>query len=171
MVQPTPFMPQSWGNQPLVLYHGTLDIHVFSILRAVDVGWCRQDTDFGRGFYTTTVERQAHTWALRKAARRSGCNPAVIRFIVGRDDLAELDTLWFVRGAFNAEDFWSLVFHCRAGEKGHLRKKRRGWYDVVVGPATASWEQQLTLVDVDQVSFHTKRAAQLLDRSQPERVI
>jgi hypothetical protein len=171
MIQPAPFTPQLWSNQPLILYHGTLDIHVFSILRGVDVSDGRNDTDFGRGFYATTVERQAHSWALRKAARRSGARPAVVRFVVGRSELAQLDSLWFVRGAFDAEDFWSLVFHCRNGGRGHLRKNRRGWYDVVVGPATASWEQRLTLVDVDQVSFHTKRAAQLLDRSQPERIL
>lgn len=59
----TPFTPAHWTNQDLPLYHGTLDRYVSSILSGVDVTKGRAHTDFGKGFYTTTVERQARAWA------------------------------------------------------------------------------------------------------------
>lgn len=92
--------------------------------------------------------------------------PAPDLFDVNRNDLSGLDGLWFLRGSFDAEDFWSLVFHCRTGGS-HQRETPQVWYDIVGGPVAASWRQRLTLHDVDQVSFHTPRAATLLDRSNP----
>ncbi len=162
--------PPNWTNQPLILYHGTADREVSSILNSVNISQGRVNTDFGRGFYTTTVERQARTWASRLSQRKGGTQPAVIRFDVNRDALADLECLWFVRGSFDADDFWSLVFHCRRGND-HARTTNQGWYDVVIGPVVASWRQLLTLYDVDQVSFHTLRAANLLNNSNPTRIL
>ena len=56
-----------WADQDIVLYHGTLDIHVASILAAVDVTRCSHLKDFARGFYTTTSRAQAKKWADDKA--------------------------------------------------------------------------------------------------------
>src|SRR4051812_24465707 len=114
-VPPPPgLVPPAWTNQYLLLYHGTLNTAVGSILAGVNVGLGRTHTDFGRGFYTTTVERQARAWAWSLSQRSpTGALPAVIRFDVDREQLVALDTLWFVRGNFHADDFWSLVFHCR----------------------------------------------------------
>jgi hypothetical protein len=50
----------------------------------------RTHIDFGRGFYTTTVERQAYAWAWQLSQRALGTLPAVIRFDVNRDRLAAL---------------------------------------------------------------------------------
>ncbi len=157
--------PSHWTNQFLTLYHGTLEIHVQSILNGVDVNRGRPYTDFGRGFYTTTVERQARTWASQLSQQKRATQPAVIRFDVDRDALAQLDCLCFVRGSFDFDDFWSFVFHCRMKGGNHARATNQGWYDAVIGPVTASWRQRLTIYDIDQVSFHTHRAANLLNNS------
>jgi len=163
--------PPPWTNQPLILYHGTVDRNVPSILRGVDVRRGRTLTDFGRGFYTTTVERQANSWAVKLSQRKRTTHPAIIRFEVNRDALAELECLWFVRASFDVDDFWSLVFHCRRGGSNHARVTNQGWYDVVIGPVVASWQQRLILYDVDQVSFHTDKAADLLNNSNPRRIL
>jgi hypothetical protein len=167
---PPPFSPSSWTNQLLTLYHGTVDVYVQSILGGVNVSRGRPHTDFGRGFYTTSIERQALSWAWQLSQRLPGTLPAVICFDVSRDDLADLECLWFVRGSFDADDFWSLVFHCRTGGGNHSRATNQGWYDVVIGPVAASWRQRITIYDADQVSFHTDRAAHLLNNSNPRRI-
>jgi hypothetical protein len=167
---PTAFAPINWTNQGLTLYHGTLDIHVQSIFSRVDVNNGRAHTDFGKGFYTTTVERQARAWAWQSSQRSGGALPAVIRFDVDRDSLAALQCLWFVRGGFDAEDFWSLIFHCRTGGSKYSRGTNQGWYDVVIGPVAASWRQRLAIYDADQISFHTDSAVNLLINSNPRRI-
>jgi hypothetical protein len=163
--------PPPWTNQRIVLYHGTVSVYVASICRGIDPSFGRANADFGLGFYTTTVERQARAWAWQIARRRSrishGHAPVLIRFDVQRDALARLDGLWFVRGSFDAEDYWSLVQHCRTTGGPHGRQSNDGWYDVVVGPIAASWAQRLTMFDVDQISFHTPAAAAVLDASNP----
>lgn len=79
----------------------------------------RVRTDFGQGFYTTTLLRQAYTWAesitLQSGNREE---PAVVAITVTREELAALDSLWFVLGHFDADDFWSFVFHCRRPSAG-----------------------------------------------------
>ena len=169
-IAPPSFTPSIWTNQLLPLYHGTLDIHVPSILAGVNVHQGRAHTDFGQGFYTTTIERQAHAWAWQLSQRSPGTLPAVMRFDVDRDSLAALQCVWFVRGSFDADDFWSLIFHCRTGGADHARTTNQGWYDVAIGPVAATWRQRLTIYDADQVSFHTNRTATLLDNSNPRRI-
>ena len=71
----------------------------------------------GPGFYTTTVLRQAHTWAAQIAARKTGAQAVVVELRVSRDDLATLDTLAFARSDFHADDFWSLVRYCKTGRR------------------------------------------------------
>ena len=164
---PPSFTPSSWTNQRLTLYHGMVDTQVASLLTGIDVRKGRLHTDFGQAFYTSTVERQTASWAWQLSRRLPGTLPAVIRFDVDRDHLADLESLPFARGNFDADDFWSLVFHCRSGGSHHGRGGSRDWYDVVIGPVAASWRQRLTIYDADQVSFHTERAAMLLNASSP----
>ena len=160
--------PSSWTNQTLVLFHGTLSVHAAAIVAGgVSIALGRSHTDFGRGFYTTTVEQQARSWAWQLSLRRPRTFPAVVRFELDRDHLASLQSLWFVRGSFNADDYWSLVFHCRRGGAAHGRTVNGGWYDVVIGPVAASWRTRLTIHDADQVSFHTAATATMLDASNP----
>lgn len=162
--------PSPWANPDLILYHGTVDTEAPSILSGIQITKGRANTDFGLGFYTTTVERQALAWAWVLSQRRSGTQPAVLRFDVDRDDLSQLECLFFFRSNFDADDFWSLVFRCRSTGADHNRHGTRMWYDVVGGPVAASWRQRLALYDTDQISFHTDSTANLLNRSNPRRI-
>jgi len=163
--------PTTWSNQDLVLYHGTVDTFAAAILRKVDPSKGRLGTDFGQGFYTTTLERQARAWAVQLAARRTtGAKPvlpAVIRFDVPRDDLAALEAAWFIRGAYDADEFWSLVWHCRNCRPAHARTSvgpPPDFYELAIGPVAAIWRQSAALYDSDQISFHTVKAADVLNR-------
>jgi Protein of unknown function (DUF3990) len=165
-----PKMPTNWTNQDLILYHGTLDIYVKSILKRILIGRGRTRTDFGQGFYTTTHEPQARSWAWLLSKRYPGTSPRIIQFDLGRDDLAKLQALWFVRGSSDADDYWSFILHCRrsnAVTRGHGRTNN-GWYDIVIGPVTVSWWNRLTIHDSDQISFHTQKSARVLMASNPK---
>lgn len=176
--QPPTATPPVWSNQDVVLYHGTLDSFADSIAGSgvsTPSGnpLARPDVDFGAGFYTTTLKRQAEAWAHVKVAGAGSAGPGVVEFTIGRDSLAALDCLFFARGEFDAVDFWSLVFYCRSGQPAHGRPAsiKNGWYDVVVGPVAAFWRQRVALQGYDQISFHTDDAAKLLNGGHPRRVI
>jgi hypothetical protein len=168
-----PAIPQ-WTNQALPLYHGTVDFHVDAIMAGVDLGYplIRANSDFGRGFYTTSSLRQAEGFALRKAQKLE-CAPAVIAFFVNRNQLARLDSLVFVRGRYDAVDFWSFVRFCRSGGNSHLsgNSAKQGFYDVVYGPVAALWQRRRTISGGDQASFHTNAAVGLLNQSAPQRIL
>jgi hypothetical protein len=170
---PILYPPPLWTNQHIVLYHGTVDTIATGIVAVpIRVSLGRTHTDFGPGFYTTTLLRQAHTWAAQIAASKPGSRPAVIELRVSRDDLAILQTLAFARGDFYADDFWSLVHYCRRGATDHGRASHLpAYYDVVYGPVAAFWNQRLTIADADQVSFHTAPAEATLNKSSRKQII
>lgn len=159
-----------WNDQDILLYHGTLDAHVASIFQRVDLNKCKHLRDFGRGFYTTTKRTQAERWANDLAAQTVGAVPAVIEFMVERNRLALLDTLFFVRSMPDSVDFWSFVQFCRSTAMDHGRA-RAPWYDLVVGPVMGSLRKQTVIPDSDQISFHTVHATAVLDRSRKVQVI
>jgi hypothetical protein len=64
---------------------------------------------------------QAERWANDLAAQTAGAAPAVLEFTGERNDLALLDTLFFVRGTAAAVDFWSFVQFCRSSATDHGR--------------------------------------------------
>lgn len=167
--------PPPWTNGPLLLYHGTLDIHVASIstpaagrASGVNPALGRPRTDFGKGFYTTTSLDQAESWAWQlastaRASGSSGVNGGVITFQVDREQLSTMDFMAFVRGDRHAADYWSFVHYCRSGGTGHGRAASLPlFYDVVSGPLSASWRQRTMIQDADQISFHSVRSAALL---------
>ncbi len=166
---PLPGIP-IWNDQDIVLYHGTLDAHVASILQRVDLNRCRHFRDFGRGFYTTTKRTQAERWANDLAAQTAGSAPAVIEFTMQRNNLALLDALFFVRGTADAVDFWSFVQFCRSSATDHARTHTL-WYDVVVGPVMGSLRRQTVIPDGDQISFHTPYSTAVMDGSQKVRIL
>jgi hypothetical protein len=166
---PLPGIP-IWIDQDIVLYHGTLDIHVASILRGVDLNRCKHLRDFGRGFYTTTKQTQAERWANDLAVQTAGATPAVLEFTLARNDLTLLETLFFVRGDAAAVDFWSFIQFCRSSARDHGRA-HAPWYHLVVGPVMGSLRKQTVILDGDQVSFHTPNATAVLDRSQKVQII
>ena len=157
-----------WFDQDIVLYHATLNIAVDSVLHQVDLRKCGDFNDFGRGFYTTTNRQQALSWATEKAVRSTRVKPALIRYTVERRSLADLYSLFFVRGDKNAYDYWSFVQHCRTTIGNH-KGIYSDWYDIVAGPVTGSWKKQTVIPHSDQISFHTHRAIEILNICQKER--
>jgi hypothetical protein len=156
------------------LWHGCTTEDKNEIERlGVDLLKGRPNTDFGRGFYTTTLERQARHWAWTRFydprfARMTGVQPVVLRFTVDRHDLAKLTALCFLIGDYSCEDFWSLVQHCRQStqmtifdHQGPVSESGE-WYDIVYGPVSAFWDQRSAMNDADQISFYTRKAAKML---------
>jgi hypothetical protein len=167
----------AWNNPALLLYHGTLDVHAKAILTGINIhaAPAYRRTDFGRGFYTTTNEDQAKTWAWlmwrRTRATFPGAKPAVVVIEASRDSLAQLQDLFFVRGSAAARDYWSFVRHCRRLQPDQARALPSGWYDLVGGPVVMSkWKHRLVYPDYDQLSFHTTQSAALLDQT-PKKVL
>ena len=105
----------------------------------------------------TTSMAQAGQWA-----RGLEGEPVVVSIAVPRDDLAALDSLSFVRGDDDSDDFWSLVSYCRGGGPGHARAVSNGEYDVVYGLVTRAGVKRV-YKEYDQVSFHTERSISLLN--------
>ena len=168
-------LPRPWSNQSLVLYHGTLARHVPGIKQGVQPSRGRLNTDFGPGFYTSTSLRQAKSWAwaLAQAAQVAGngqAQAAVVHFHADRNALASLEALCFVRGDYEADDFWSLVFYCRQGAVDHSRAGPTAIYDVVYGPVAAFWQQRSAMLDSEQISFHTARGVTALTYVRDETV-
>jgi hypothetical protein len=158
------YPPPLWKKQNIILYHGTIEASAKAIaMHGVNVRLGRTHTDFGPGFYTTTLRRQAVMWAFQTAALRA-LPAAVLRIVVSRKALAGVETLAFVRGDFNARDFWSFVHHCRRGAPHHNRFGTAKFYDVVYGPVAAFWGQRAIVYGADQISFHTAAAAKCLKR-------
>jgi len=161
------FPPPVWSNQDIVLYHGTLAAYAPAILTKVRVALGRREKDFGPGFYMTTILHQAHAWALRRVAQqlRGDAFPAVIQIIVSREALARLQTLAFIRGDSDADDYWSFVHYCRYGALDHRRPSPQTYYDVVYGPVSKFWRQSMIFADKDHISFHTPAAEEMLNLS------
>jgi hypothetical protein len=172
----------SWNNPRnayIELWHGcTSDDQKKIESSKIDPSLGRPNTDFGRGFYTTTIKRQARHWAWARFydpmfRRKTGIQPVVLRFNVPRHDLASLTCICFGIGAYNNKDFWSLVQHCRQSKPkarppvindhaGPVNDGPYKWYEIACGPVAAFWQQRSAMHDADQISFHTANAAQIL---------
>jgi len=152
-----------WTNQALVVYHGTLDTHTPSVLAGINLAKCDNDSDFGRGFYTTTNLKQARIFA-KTAQKINGGRPGVVSFRLDRDALAALQSLWFVRGSADADDFWHVVESCR--RFGTTNRAGNQWYDIAVGPVARWYQTRSVWSDYDQISFHTDKAVKILDNSE-----
>src|SRR5438477_9697881 len=103
--------PPTWSTTPACsryfeLWHGCLKSDLKSIRNGIDPTKCDLATDFGRGFYTTTVRRQARMWAWKRfldlrPRRRKHEAPIILCFRVPLDRLARLDILFFVLGDYD----------------------------------------------------------------------
>lgn len=160
-----------WQNQDIQLFHGTLLRFAESVVSQVDLKFARAETDFGRGFYTTTNEAQARRFA-RVHSDQQMQQGAVVSITLPREEMARLTTIGFVLGDSGAEDFWSFVHFCRSGATGHGRKGATSFYDAVLGPVTRNWWKQRTLYpSFDQISFHTEEAMICLNKKDRRRMI
>jgi hypothetical protein len=144
------------------LYHGST-----VAIRKPSLRPGRSNADFGKGFYTTSVEEQAVRWAHIKREREGAARAvvSVYEFDEALLDNADLD----IRRFNGADEAWLyFVTDCR--------KSRKHEYDLVQGPvandkvfttvnlfesgvlsAEAAILQLRAYRTYDQLSFHTER--------------
>lgn len=146
------------------LYHGsTVGVE------KPDLQKCRQATDFGQAFYTTTSLEQAQKWARIKQ-KRTGATAAVVSEFEFDEALLNSGS-YKVRHFEKATEEWlEFVVNNRLGVKTES-------YDFVMGPvandslyatillyeqgvisANAAIEQLKTHTLFDQLSFHSEKA-------------
>lgn len=157
-------------SRTVTLFHGTTAKSAKAILQhGIDLSKCRPQTDFGLGFYLTSLKRQARHWAWIRYfklsfSEQSQDQPAVLWLLLERISLAQLESLQFVLADYHFEDYWSFVQHCRQSQRRQNNvHDRPGWYDMVGGPVAADWRQRTTVSGADQFSFHEGRGCDLLN--------
>ena len=159
-------------SKELLLYHGTAaDFEQISLRKS------HNRRDFGIGFYTTILEKQAKEWGYRLSLREKKKQYYVYQYI-----FRESDNLRVKR--FNALDKEWLEFIKENRSKGGLQHS----YDVVIGPVADDNTMetvQLYLTGIltaneaverlkynqvnNQVSFHTEKALRSLHFIRRER--
>ena len=159
-------------SKELLLYHGTAaDFEQISLRKS------HNRRDFGIGFYTTILEKQAKEWGYRLSLREKKKQYYVYQYI-----FRESDNLRVKR--FNALDKEWLEFIKENRSKGGLQHS----YDVVIGPVADDNTMetvQLYLTGIltaneaverlkynqvnNQVSFHTEKALRSLQFIRRER--
>ena len=148
-------------QKELILFHGT-DVDFSKI----ELSKSHNKRDFGIGFYTTILEKQAKEWAYRLSLRNKTSKYYVMKFI-----FTENDSLKVKR--FNALNKEWLEFIKENRTKGGLQHQ----YDVVIGPVADDNTMetvQLYMANIltadeavnrlryskvnNQISFHTKKS-------------
>ena len=102
------------------VYHGS-----FNYVKKPTVGKGRLNTDFGKGFYTTTNFEQAKRWALNKQKTAGGEAKAIVNIYEVDDNL--LGNKKYKTKRFNSpdEEWLTFVVNCR--------KSKSHNYDIVFG--------------------------------------
>jgi hypothetical protein len=99
------------------LYHGS-----FTAVPSPNLSLSRNTTDFGKGFYTTTVQLQAEKWAARYKRRQGS---GVVSFYEIDEDELRKNILILEFEAYSVE-WLDLIIGCRRGEPA-------GGYDLIIG--------------------------------------
>lgn len=151
----------------MIVFHGSdTVVDMPRILEA------KRPLDFGGGFYTTTSEAQAKSWAVKVAYRNNTAHRCVNRYDF---DLAGAESELTVISFDVADEKW-LDFIC-ANRSG----KPTGDYDVVIGPVAddrvyrvvveyenGDLDKETALKNLktealcDQVLFHTEKSLEYL---------
>lgn len=148
-------------SHQLILYHGT--VYDFE---TIDLQKSHNRRDFGRGFYTTILERQAKEWAYRMQLRMKTENHYVYQYVF--NEMSDLKVKRFY--ALN-EEWLEFIKENRA--KGDIQHG----YDVVIGPVADDNTMETVQLYIsgvltakeaverlryskinNQVSFHTEKA-------------
>lgn len=150
----------------LVLYHGSaVDFDV------IDLSQSKNRRDFGKGFYTTVLEKQATEWAYRKSLREKKRDYYLYQYeFVQTDELS-------VKHFDSLDKEW-LEFIKDNRSKGGLQHD----FDVIIGPVADDDTMETVqlfiggILTVDeaverlrynhvnnQVSFHTEKALNFLN--------
>lgn len=144
------------------LYHGS----VVEVCKP-SLHYGRKNTDFGKGFYTTTQPEQAEKWTKIKQDRTKA--PKRIVSVYELDDSLLSNPDIHIREFHGVDEAWlNFVVDCRKGLKHN--------YDLVFGPvandkvfttvnlyesgvldAPAAIAQLKAYKTYDQLSFHSKR--------------
>jgi hypothetical protein len=146
------------GDDMIDLYHATSSSAAAKI-RATgpDLARARPDTDFGRGFYTSTDAAQALRYARTKF-RESGESIDLIHFRVSRQSFDAMN----VRRFKTVDDQW------RSFVRGNRLTPSTHGFDVVEGPILANPDAVAVGAAPrgfgHQVSFHTAGAIDVLMR-------
>ncbi len=151
------------------LYHGSIvEVHKPSLR------YGRERTDFGRGFYTTTLAEQAERWANIKKDRAKADKAIVSVYEI--DDAVLADPTLKIREFHGVDEAWlDFVVGCR--KEGATKHD----FDLVFGPvandnvfttvnlyesgildAAAAILQLRAYKTYDQLSFHTERVIKSL---------
>lgn len=146
----------------LKLYHGSnVEVRKPSLLKS------RKNTDFGRGFYTTTQKEQAEHWTSIKMDRAKKGRRVVSVFEVDETILSNLE--FKIREFHGPDEAWlNFVVNSRKGIEHD--------YDLVLGPvandkvftvvnlyesgvinATTAIAELKAYKTYNQLSFHTER--------------
>jgi len=152
----------------MILYHG-------STLRVENplLTKCRPNTDFGRGFYTTTSREQAEKWAKLKQ-QRAGKGLAIITEYEINDSVFERADLMIFKFTKPDKNWLDFVYNNRKGLQS-------GYFDIVFGPvandrlfatitlyeqgiltADAAIAQLKTYLLYDQISFNSQKVIDCL---------
>jgi len=152
----------------MILFHGSTQI-----VEQPNLKYCRKNTDFGRGFYTTTSKEQAEQWCniLQKRIENSKKVVSVFEF----DEILLKDNSFVVRDFKGVSEEW-LDF-ISANRNGYKTQ----FFDIVLGPVandslyatlqifeqgiitkSQAIERLKTHTLVDQISFHSPKALKML---------
>jgi hypothetical protein len=101
----------------MILYHGSLET-----IEKPDLSFSRINTDFGKGFYTTTIKSQAEKWAER-FKRRFGHATVSIYTV---DELSLRKNVSVLEFESYSIEWLDLIVQCRNGGTG-------GNHDLVIG--------------------------------------
>lgn len=148
-----------WDGRPLRLYHGSDYGSAAAISTGgIDLAKSKPRSDFGQGFYATTDRKQAESWARQRTAQLGAAQAGLAIFDVCRAALGALSHLAFVQAS---QDYWSFVAHARRNGLPHMPGGQI--FDVVYGPVSRRWQQQLAWPESDQLGFHTSAALYVLN--------
>ncbi len=151
------------------LYHGSI-VEV----RRPSLRYGRERTDFGKGFYTTTLAEQAEHWAIIKKERSKAAKAVVSVYEI--DDALLTDAALHIREFHGVDEAWlNFVVGCRK------ENAVNHGFDLVFGPvandnvfltvnlyetgaldAKAAIAQLRAYKTYDQLSFHTPRVITVL---------
>lgn len=152
----------------MICYHGSDTIvDIPSILEA------KRPLDFGGGFYVTTSEAQAKSWAIKVAYRNNNTHRCVNRYAFNLEK-AKLE-LAVIRFEIADERWLDFICDNRSG-------KFTGDYDIVIGPVAddrvyrvvveyenGDLDKETALRNLkteslcDQILFHTEKSLKYLE--------
>jgi hypothetical protein len=152
----------------MMLFHGSTQV-----VKRPNLRYSRKNTDFGKGFYTTTNQTQAEQWCDILQRRRENSRKMVSVFSF--DESILKDSSFNVRNFIGASEEWlDFILSCRKGYN-------TDFFDIVSGPvandklyltlllfeqgiilATEAIERLKTHTLVNQISFHSTKAIDTL---------